>query len=73
MSHHNVVHKTIPTPTAMNMIEAKAALDKEWTKLEKLPEESKFISQAEVIRRAKIGRQDSSCFNIHGLVSSQEF
>ena len=24
MSHHNVVHKTVPTPTAMNMIEAKA-------------------------------------------------
>ena len=37
MSHHNVVHKTIPTPTAMNIIEAKAALDEEWTKLQKLP------------------------------------
>ena len=24
MSHHNVEHKTIPTPTAMNIIEAKA-------------------------------------------------
>ena len=58
-----MVHKSIPTPIAMRIPEAEAALDKEWTTLQKLPgwDESKVTSKAEVIRR-----------NIDGLVSSQE-
>ena len=37
MSHHNMVHKPIPL-TTMKIPQAKAAaLDKEWTKLQKLP------------------------------------
>ena len=51
MSHHNMVHKPIPIPKAMKNIEARAALDKEWTTLQKVPawDESKVTSKAEVI------------------------
>ena len=31
MSHYNMVRKPIPIPKAMNIREAKAAFDKEWT------------------------------------------
>ena len=37
MSHHNVVRKFIPMPQAMKVPEAKAAVDKEWKKLETIP------------------------------------
>ena len=33
----NVVHKFIPMPQAMKIPAAKAAVDKEWEKLEKIP------------------------------------
>ena len=51
-----MVHKPFLIPTAMNNPEAKAALDEEWTKLQKLPawDESKVTSTAEVIRTAKL-------------------
>ena len=35
--HYNLVHKFIPMPHAMKIPEAKAAVDKEWEKLETLP------------------------------------
>ena len=56
MSHNNMVHKPVPIPKAMRTFEAKAALDKEWTKLQKLPawDESTVTNKAEVIRRAKL-------------------
>ena len=34
MSHHNLVHKFIPMPQAMKIRDVKAAVDKEWRKLE---------------------------------------
>ena len=34
---HYLVHKFIPMPQAMNFQAAKAAVDKEWEKLEKIP------------------------------------
>ena len=37
MPHHDLVHKFIPVPQAMNIPDAKAAVDKEWEKLEKMP------------------------------------
>ena len=37
MSHYNLVHKFIPTPQAMKNPDAKAAVDKEWKKLETIP------------------------------------
>ena len=36
LQHYNVVHKFIPMPQAMKIPAAKAAVDKEWEKLEKI-------------------------------------
>ena len=36
LQHHNLVHKFIPLPQAMKIPAAKAAVDKEWEKLEKI-------------------------------------
>ena len=36
-THYNLVHKFIPVPQAMKIPAAKAAVDKEWEKLEKIP------------------------------------
>ena len=48
MSHYNMVHKPFPTPTAVNITDAKAAVDKEWETLRKLPawDESTVNSKA---------------------------
>ena len=35
--HYNLVHKFIPMPQAMKIHASKAAVDKEWEKLEKIP------------------------------------
>ena len=37
LQHYNLVHKFIPMPQAMKIPAAKAAVDKEWKKLEKIP------------------------------------
>ena len=57
MSHCHMVHTPIPrTTVAMTIHEAKAAVDKEWTKLHKLRawDESTVTSKAKVIRQAKL-------------------
>ena len=36
MVHYNLVHKFIPMPQALRIPDAKAAVDKEWNKLEAL-------------------------------------
>ena len=57
MSHHNMVHKPIPKPEEQwKIVEAKAALDKEWENMQKLPawDESKVTTEGEVIRTAKL-------------------
>ena len=37
MTHYHLVHKSIPMPQAMKILDAKAAVDKEWKKLETTP------------------------------------
>ena len=37
LPHYNLVHKFNPMPQAMKIPAAKAAVDKEWEKLEKIP------------------------------------
>ena len=37
LQHYNLVHKFIPMPQAMKIRAAKAAVDEEWEKLEKIP------------------------------------
>ena len=36
LQHNNLIHKFIPMPQAMKIPAAKAAVDKEWEKLEKI-------------------------------------
>ena len=53
--HHYKVHKFIPMPQAMKIPAAKAAVDKEWEKLEKIPawNLTKVTSNSEVIDEAR--------------------
>ena len=37
LQHYNLVHKFNPMPQAMKIPDAKAAVNKEWEKLEKIP------------------------------------
>ena len=55
MIHDNLVHEFIPMPQATKTPDAKAAVDKEWTKLETIPslELEKVKSKKEVILEAQ--------------------
>ena len=55
LQHYNLVHKFIPMPQAMKIPAAKAAVDKEWEKLEKIFawNLTKVRSKKEVIDEAK--------------------
>ena len=55
LQHYNLVHKFIPMPQAMKIPEAKAAVDKEWEKLEKISawNLTKVRSKKEVIDEAR--------------------
>ena len=53
--HYNLVHKFIPMPQAMKILAAKAAVDKEWEKLEKISawNLTKVKSKKQVIDEAR--------------------
>ena len=55
LQHYNLVHKFIPMPQAMKIPEAKAAVDKEWEKLEKISawNLTKVKTKKEVIDEAR--------------------
>ena len=55
LQHYNLVHKFIPMPQAMKIPAAKAAVDKEWEKLEKISARNltKVKSKKEVIDEAR--------------------
>ena len=55
LQHYNLVHKFIPRPQAMKIPAAKAAVDKEWEKLEKISawNLTKVRSKKEVIDEAR--------------------
>ena len=55
LQHYNLVHKFIPMPQAMNIPAAKAAVDKEWEKLEKIPawDKTKVRNKSDVIDEAR--------------------
>ena len=55
LQHYNLVLKFIPMPQAMKIPAAKAAVDKEWEKLEKIPawDLTKVKSKKEVIDEAR--------------------
>ena len=54
MTHYNLAHKFIRMPLAMNSSDAKAAVDKEWKKLDTIPawQLEKVKSKKEVILEA---------------------
>ena len=55
LQHYNLVHKFIPMPQAMKIPATKAAVDKEWEKLEKISawNQTKVRSKKEVIDEAR--------------------
>ena len=55
LQHYNLVHKFIPVPEAMKIPAAKAAVDKEWEKLEKISawNLAKVKSKKQVINEAR--------------------
>ena len=55
LQHYNLVHKFIPMPQAMKIPTAKAAVDKEWEKLEKISawNLTKVRRKSEVIDEAR--------------------
>ena len=55
LQHYNLVHKFIPMPQAMKIPEAKAAVDKEWETLEKIPawQLTKVRNKSDVIDEAR--------------------
>ena len=55
LQHYNLVHKFIPMPQAMKIPAAKAAVDKEWEKLETISlwNLTKVKSKKEVIDAAR--------------------
>ena len=46
LQHYNLVHKFIPMPQAMKIPAAKAAVDKEWGKLEKVRSKKEVIDES---------------------------
>ena len=73
LQHYNLVHKFIPMHQAMKIPAAKAAVDKEWEKLEKIPawELTKVRSKSEVIDDMDEGRK-SSFFLTDGHLSFED-
>ena len=74
LRHYNLVHKFILMPQAMKIPAAKAAVDKDWEKLEKISawDLKKVRSKSEVIDEAKdVGRYSSFCI-INGHMSSEK-
>ena len=55
LQHYNLVHKVIPLLQAMKLPEAKAAVEKEWEKAEKIPawNITEVRNKSEVIDKAR--------------------
>ena len=64
LSHYNLVRKFILLPQALKIPEAKAAVDKEWEKLEQMPawQLTKVRSKKESFRRHREGKNSSYCY-----------
>ena len=69
------MNKPIPIRQGIKTPDARAAVDKEWNKLEKLPawQGTKVKSKKAVIAKAQKRRKDSSFCDVDGLVQPQEF
>ena len=74
LPHYNLVHKFIPMPQAMKIPAAKAAVEKDWEKLEKISawNLTKVRSKKEVIDEARTSGATGSFCIIDGHVSSEK-
>ena len=74
LQHYNLVHKFIPMPQAMKIPAAKAAVDKEWEKLEKISawNLTKVKSKKEVIDEARTKGAKVHFASLMDIVSSEE-
>ena len=74
LQHYNLVHKCIPMPQAMKIPATKAAVDKEWEKLEKIPawNLTKVRNKSEVIDEARTEGCKSSFCLTDGHLSFEE-
>ena len=73
LQHYNMVHKFIPMPQSMKIPAAKAVVDKEWEKLEKIAEceKTKFRNKSDVIDEARKKRKKSTLRLIDGPLSCE--
>ena len=55
MSHYNLVHKSIPRPQTMKILDAKTAVDKAWDMFQELASMAKIKSKSkqEVLEQAQ--------------------
>ena len=72
LNHYNLVHEFIPMPQAMKVLEAKAAVDKEWEKLEKKSMATDESQKQKKKWSMKQGEKAKQCVS-DGYLSSQEF
>ena len=73
MSHYNLVHQFIPLRQAMNIRDAKPAVDKEWKKLATVPawDLGKAKSKKEVILEAQRDKKKVHFATFDGHLSPQ--
>ena len=73
LQHYNLVHKFIPMPQTMKIPAAKAAVDKEWEKLEKISawNLTKVRSKEEVIDEARTSGATVHFASFNGHMSSE--
>ena len=74
VTHYNLVHKFIPMPQAMKIPDAKAAVDKEWKKLETIPawDLEKSRARREVILEAQRDKKKVHFATLMGQKSPQK-
>ena len=74
LQHYNLVHKFIPKPQAVKIPAAKAAVDKEWEKLEKISawNLAKVKSKKKVIDEARMSGATVHFRIISGRLSSEK-
>ena len=74
LQHYNLVHRFIPMPQAMKIPAAKAAVDKEWEKLEKISawNPTKVRSKKEAIDEARTSGAKIHFCIISGHMSSEK-
>ena len=72
LQHYNLVHKFIPVPQAMKIPATKAAVDKEFEKLEKISAWNLTkVKSKKQVRSKDVGRYSSFCI-INGHMSSEK-